>query len=99
MKPIGQEQVDVLKALADPTRLGVLLLLKDCPPDAGYCVTSLANRLDVSQPAISQHLRILRQLGLVQGERRGYRVHYSVNRQRLQELREMMSALLSPDEG
>ena len=90
------EVVQLLKALGDPTRLGLLAILKDCPHDGGYCVTNLAHRLGVSQPAASQHLRVLRHLGLVQGERRGYHVHYTIDHLRLEELREKVVALLSP---
>jgi len=48
----------------------------------------------VSQPAVSQHLRVLRNLGLVRGERRGYRVHYFLDEDELAEWKEVASDAL-----
>jgi DNA-binding transcriptional ArsR family regulator len=73
--------VGVLKALADPTRVLILTHLAD----GGLCVGALAYRLGVTHSAISQHLRILREAGFVDGERQGYRVHYSLDRDRIRE--------------
>jgi len=69
----------LFKALADPTRAQVLAQLAD----GGLCVGALAYRLGVTHSAVSQHLRILREAGLVDGERQGYRVHYSLNREQI----------------
>jgi DNA-binding transcriptional ArsR family regulator len=62
-----------LHALADPTRRGVIDLLRQKPRRAG----EIASALDVSPPALSRHLRLLRAEGLVEEERRGddARVH------------------------
>ena len=55
----------------------------ECPPPHecdghGFlCVNALAHRLGVTQSAVSQHLRVLRQAGLVRGARRGAFVHYT----------------------
>jgi ArsR family transcriptional regulator len=92
------EMIQLCKALSDPTRLALLKALKSCPHEGGYCVTSLANRLGVSQPAVSQHLRVLRHLGVVQGERQGYRVHYTLNYARLEELCALVIDVMSPDQ-
>jgi ArsR family transcriptional regulator len=79
---------DIFKALADPTRLKLLKLLSgqsvvfcggECNGQTFLCVGALADRLKVTQSAVSQHLRILRQAGLVKGERRGSFMHYSIN--------------------
>ena len=63
-----------LKALAEENRLKILALLEQ----EDLCVRSLAHRLDYSEASISQHLKILREAGLVRGEKRGYFVHYTV---------------------
>ena len=69
----------MFRALADPTRLKLVKLLRrQRSPDA-VCVKALACLLGVSQPAISQHLRVLKAIGLVKGERRGYHIHYFIN--------------------
>lgn len=79
---------ELFKALADPTRLRLVKLLLDqtivfcggdCDGQNFLCVGALANKLGVTQSAVSQHLRVLRQAGLVQGERRGTFMHYSIN--------------------
>jgi ArsR family transcriptional regulator, arsenate/arsenite/antimonite-responsive transcriptional repressor len=77
-KPYLEEQAALFRVLGDPTRLKLLkLLTQQNEPDA-LCVNALAHRLGVTQPAVSQHLKILTNAGLVQGEKRGYRVHYFV---------------------
>ncbi|MFO7696132.1 MAG: metalloregulator ArsR/SmtB family transcription factor [Anaerolineae bacterium] len=70
-------------ALADPTRLALVRLLASLPEGHRQCVRALAWRLGVSQPAVSQHLRVLRDIGLVSGERSGRRMHYSLDRDQL----------------
>jgi DNA-binding transcriptional ArsR family regulator len=72
----------IFKALADPTRAQILTQLAD----GDLCVGALAYRLGVTHSAVSQHLRILREAGLVDGERQGYRVHYSLERDRIREI-------------
>ena len=63
-----------LKALAEESRLKIITLLLQ----EDHCVRSLAHRLDLSEAAVSQHLKVLREADLVQGEKRGYWVHYQV---------------------
>ena len=64
-----------LEALADPTRRAVLELLRA----GGLSVTEIAAQLPVSRPAVSQHLKVLKDAGLVRDEPRGtariYRIH------------------------
>jgi len=92
-----EEQAAVFAALADPTRLRLLkLLCHQRAPDA-LCVNALAAILGITQSAVSQHLRVLKSIGLVKGERRGYRVHYFVNRETLRRCRDLVSAALSID--
>ena len=72
-----------LKALSSPSRLRIIRLLGD----RHYCVNALTARLAISQPAVSQHLSVLKDAGLVRDERCGTTVHYVLNRARLDELR------------
>lgn len=84
------EQILVqLKALADESRLKIvrLLLTND------YCVGKLAKELELTEAAISQHLRVLRGAGLIDGEKRGYFMHYDVKRDVLEDLAEAIRAL------
>ena len=73
-------------ALADPVRLRVLSILA-ASPEGEVCVCDFVDPLGKSQPTISHHLKILGDAGLVQGDRRGKWVWYSLNRDRLAELR------------
>jgi ArsR family transcriptional regulator len=89
-----EDQVAVFGVLADGTRLRLVKLLCRQPePDALY-VNALARILGVSQSAVSQHLRILKGIGLVNGERRGYHIHYSLNREMLERYRKLISEVL-----
>lgn len=82
MNAASGDPVPFLAALADATRLRLIQVLASQPADRALCVGALAARLGVSQPAVSQHLRVLRGLGLVLAERRGPRVHYVLDRSR-----------------
>jgi len=75
------EHATVLKALANDTRWQILDLLKH----HSLCVNALVCRLKVSQPAVSQHLKILEHAGLVRGEKMGLQVHYELIPGRLDE--------------
>lgn len=70
-----QAYEEALEAIADPTRRRVLELIR---PE-GTAVGEIASQLPVSQPAVSQHLTVLRRAGLVQVEPVGRRRLYRVN--------------------
>lgn len=89
-----EEATQIFKALSDPTRLRLIQILSQQEPGSALCVMALADRLEVSQPAVSQHLRVLRNLGLVRGERRGFRVHYFLDEDQLAKWREIASDAL-----
>jgi len=74
---------EALAALADPTRRGLFERLRRRP----HTVGELARLARVSQPAVSQHLRVLRRARLVTHEPQGTRRHYRASRQGLDELR------------
>jgi DNA-binding transcriptional ArsR family regulator len=73
-----------IAALADPTRRTVFERLREGPRP----VVELARGLPVSRPAVSQHLRVLKEAGLVREHRQGTRNYYSVNGDGLAELRD-----------
>jgi ArsR family transcriptional regulator len=78
-------------ALSDPVRLRILSMLADAA-DGEVCVCDFVVPLGKSQPTISHHLRILSDVDLVQGEKRGRWVWYSLNRDRLAALRAAIDA-------
>jgi ArsR family transcriptional regulator, arsenate/arsenite/antimonite-responsive transcriptional repressor len=89
-----EEQAAIFGLLADPTRLKLLRLLFQQREPNALCVNALAYQLEVTQSAVSQHLRVLKSAGLVKGERRGYRVHYFINQEALIHAHELISDAL-----
>jgi DNA-binding transcriptional ArsR family regulator len=81
------------KALSVPVRLRILELLSKQP----RCVNAITRFLDISQPAVSQHLSLLKQVGLVKAEKRGYRVHYALNRSRLLKFHKAVTGFLEEE--
>lgn len=80
----------VLAALADPVRLRIVSMLI-AAPDGSACGCDLEAPLALSQPTVSHHLKVLREAGLVEGERRGRWVHYRVVPARLAEVAEALT--------
>ena len=85
-QPIVRESLDakeaaglatVLKALADPSRLRVLSLIA-AAQDGTACVCDLTEPLDLTQPTVSHHLKVLVDAGLVRREKRGVWAHFSL---------------------
>lgn len=68
------------KALGDPTRLRILRLVTT----GEKCVCELVDAIDVPQPLLSHHLRVLREAGLVRTRREGRWAYYSLDRERLE---------------
>jgi ArsR family transcriptional regulator, arsenate/arsenite/antimonite-responsive transcriptional repressor len=87
--------LETMKILADETRYKIIeLLLQN-----DYCVGALANRLGISDAAVSQHLQILRKGRLVKGEKRGYWTHYVVERDALNQLAENLRCFAALSAG
>lgn len=83
--------IQLLKALADTNRLKILKMLLE----HSCCVKALALKLGLSESAVSQHLKILRDAGLAEGVRYGYYTHYRVNRELLEELKNQLEELIA----
>ena len=78
---------DTIRALADPTRREILRMLREKDLAAG----EIAARFDMTAPTVSHHLSVLKEAGLVQAERDGRSVVYSIDTTVVQEfLAEMM---------
>jgi len=90
-----EEAARLFSVLADPTRLALLKLLSRQDEAKPLCVGALARRLDVSQPAVSQHLRVLKAAGLVRGEKHGPRVHYFLDPEAVAGARKTAGELLT----
>ena len=81
----------VFKALADPVRLRLLSMIAGAERGEA-CVCELTVGFEVSGPTISHHLKVLREAGLIEGDRRGTWIYYRVLPQAL----EAASAALRP---
>jgi DNA-binding transcriptional ArsR family regulator len=81
-----------LKAIAAPRRRQILGLVGDGELSAG----EIASHFDVSRPAVSQHLNVLKEAGLVSERRNGTRRLYSVRTEGLEELREFLERFWEP---
>ena len=79
------------KALGDPVRLRLLSLIAS--HDGGEaCVCELTDGFDLTGPTISHHLKVLREAGLISGERRGTWVYYRADPEALRRLSEVLAA-------
>jgi DNA-binding transcriptional ArsR family regulator len=77
---------DVAEAIADPVRRAVLELLRAGPQPAGHIASVIGGRFAISRPAVSRHLRVLRECGLVRDTLDGRRRLYALDPARLLEL-------------
>ncbi|MCL6476917.1 MAG: autorepressor SdpR family transcription factor [Peptococcaceae bacterium] len=84
----------IFKAFSDPTRRKILKLLRHKDMTAG----EIADRFSISKPSISHHLGILKQADLVQDERKGQFIYYSLNTTVFQELLGWIHELLEINE-
>ncbi|MEA1965623.1 MAG: metalloregulator ArsR/SmtB family transcription factor [Candidatus Aerophobetes bacterium] len=84
-----EEITKVCKALSDPTRLRIFLFLAR----ETFCVNAIVSFLDISQSAVSQHLKILREAELVKVEKRGCWMHYSANLKKAGEFADTISKI------
>ncbi len=80
---------DALRALAEPRRREILRLIWSDELPAG----EIASRFDVTRPAISQHLRVLKDAGLVSERREGTRRLYLARREAIDEVRRFLESL------
>ena len=84
-------QSRMLRALADPTRLRILNLLSR--HEGEVCVCEIVENFPLEQPTISHHLRILRDVGLVDFHKKGLWAYYYVCREALNRARDMITNL------
>jgi ArsR family transcriptional regulator len=87
---IAQLHAHLCSALADPTRLLLLYVLADQPCN----VTELTQKLELPQPTISRHLKVLRESGLVKASRRGALVQYELTDHRVIEALDILRSIL-----
>jgi ArsR family transcriptional regulator len=90
MKRQTDPDVLLLQAAADPTRLAILRQLSD---SAEVCACDFTACCDVSQPTVSHHLKVLREAGWIDGQRRGTWIFYALRPQAVDRFRELAGGL------
>ncbi|MFO7852611.1 MAG: ArsR/SmtB family transcription factor [Bacteroidota bacterium] len=88
------EAIGILKALSVNSRIQIIKLIRD----RKLCVNAIATRLEITQSAVSQHLKILRECNIVHAERYGSIIHYRLNRIRTEEFLNSLNEMLTNQE-
>ena len=82
---------EFFKALADETRLKILEMVSQ----KDMCVCEIIENFGLSQPAVSHHLKILRQAGLVNSSKKGRWIYYSINEEILTRSRDSFNSFFT----
>jgi DNA-binding transcriptional ArsR family regulator len=88
----ARELSEIFKVLSSPSRVRMLELIKN----RSLCVSILAKELGMSPPAVSQHLRVLKNCGLAKGEKKGYYVHYRADSDALKKWQKKIRLFFEP---
>lgn len=72
------DSIEIFKALSDETRFKIFLAL--ARSRERLCVNAIVKKLGISQPAVSQHLKILKIAKIADSAREGHKIHYGINR-------------------
>lgn len=84
-----KKAAELFKILSVDKRIEIIELLKKQP----MSVNVLAEALGITQSAVSQHLRVLKGAGLVEADRQGYWIYYSLNRDALEKCRQRLNRI------
>ncbi len=87
------EKVKVFKAIGDETRLKILILLSS----KNVCAKGIAKHLEISEAAVSQHIKTLKEANLVIAYKEGYYVMYELNKDVLENAKKFMDLLIHKD--
>ena len=87
------EKVKVFKAIGDETRLKILILLSS----KNVCAKGIAKHLEISEAAVSQHIKTLKEANLVMAYKDGYYVMYELNKDVLENAKKFMDLLIHKD--
>ncbi len=88
-----KQAVRIFKALGDETRLKILVILSK----KRICAKGLAKHMNISEAAVSQHIKVLKDAGLIVGEKVGYYVNYDLQKPILLESIELIKHITSDD--
>lgn len=88
-----KEAIKIFKALGDETRLKILILLSE----RKFCARGMASHLGISESAVSQHLKILKNANIIKGEKEGYYMSYTVIKDSLVKGQEVISEIIDAE--
>lgn len=84
----------IFKALGNKHRLEIINLIKDNE----ICACMLLEELEISQPTLSHHMKVLEDIALVNSRKDGKWRHYSLNQEKIKDLANFLTSLISSDE-
>lgn len=84
----AEQLATLLKAIADPTRLQLISYI-NASSNSEACVCNLTEPLGLSQPTVSHHLKVLTEAGLIDRQKRGTWVWYSINQEHWQQISQL----------
>ena len=88
-----EERIKIFKAIADETRLKILILVSH----KNICAKGIAKHLNISEAAVSQHIKVLKESSLIVGYKRGYHLMYELNRESLEKSINFIKGLINDD--
>ena len=88
-----KEKVKDFKAIGDETRLKILILLST----KNICAKGIAKHLEISEAAVSQHIKVLKEANLIIAYKNGYYVMYELNNEVLEESKNFIDILIHKD--
>ena len=88
-----EERITIFKARADETRLKILILVSH----KNICAKGIAKHLNISEAAVSQHIKVLKESSLIVGYKRGYHLMYELNRESLEKSINFIKGLINDD--
>ena len=86
---LGSKMAEVFRAVGDVNRMMIIKILAE-NPEQSLRVTDIGEIVGISQPAASQHLRVLKSVGILTANRIGNKTYYSIDSEQLQEYRRII---------
>lgn len=90
-----KDTVKLFKAIGDETRINILILLSK----KNICAKGIAKHLGISEAAVSQHIKVLKDVNLIVGYKKGYFVVYDLNKKVLEDSINFIKLLINEDLG
>ena len=90
---LGLKMAPVFRAFGDLNRMKIIKTLASNPEES-LCVSEIANIIGITQPATSQHMKVLSNVGILTPTRKKNRTYYAINSKQLQDYKEIIDHML-----